>query len=186
MLSPFVVHPSFIYEFALLGARGTDRDSAAAAYRAIRTGSDARGFCRVYGWWYFLPTPPDSPMVSNEAWRRFCDAPGEQLLQGEAVKRAMLRSLGYWSWRTGVNSVKAPVLVIEGHGPDVVDDAARRWAEHLPHARVLRLAPPHLFPWLGDPVAFRKAAEQLLDGGWPAGSEQPPPFDQSVASEPQR
>ena len=177
MLSPFVVHPSFAYEFALLGARGTDRAGAAAAYNAMATPGDAVAFCRAYPWWSFLPAPPDSPAVATASQRsRLCDLPGDRLRDGEAVKRAMLRSLGNWSWRERLNGVRAPVLIVEGHGPAVVESAARRWAEHLPNARLILLASPHLYPWVGDPAAFTRATDRFLRGRWPEGSRKPAPF----------
>ena len=180
MLSPFVVHPSFAYDFALLGARGTDRREAVSAYRAIATPREAVAFCRRHTWWYFLPTPSDSPPVSPRVRGQVCDAPGEELVRGEVVKRALLRSLGSWSWRAGLNRVHVPVLIMEGHGPAVVESAARRWAEHLPDARVQLLTAPHLYPWLGDPAAFARATGGFLDGHWPEGSVKPPPFVTSL------
>ena len=176
MVSPFIVHPSFAYDFALLGARGTDRAGAAAAYNAIATPGDAVAFCRAYPWWSFLPTPADSPAVMTASQSRLCDLPGDRLEGGEAVKRAMLRSLGSWSWREGLNAVKAPVLIVEGHGPPIVESAARRWAEHLPNARLILLASPHLYPWAGDAAEFARAADRFLRGGWPDGSLKPAPF----------
>jgi proline iminopeptidase len=176
MLSPFIVHPSFAYDFALLGARGTDRAGAAAAHNALATAGDAVAFCRAYPWWSFLPAPADSPAVATTSQRGLCDLPGDRLTQGEAVKRAMLRSLGSWSWREGLNGVRAPVLIVEGHGPSVVEGAARRWAEHLPNARLILLAPPHLYPWAGDAAGFARAADRFLRGGWPDGSLKPAPF----------
>jgi proline iminopeptidase len=176
MLSPFIVHPSFAYEFALLGARGTDRAGAAAAYNALATPGDALAFCRAYPWWAFLPTPADSPAVAPASQRGMCDLPGDRLRAGAAVKRAMLRSLGSWSWRVGLNGVTAPVLVVEGHGPSIVESAARRWAEHLPNARLILLAPPHLYPWAGDAAGFARVADRFLRGSWPDGSRKPAPF----------
>ena len=176
MLSPFIVHPSFAYEFALLGARGTDRAGAATAYNAMATPGDALAFCRAYPWWAFLPTPADSPSVAPASQSGLCDLPGDRLRDGEAVKRAMLRSLGSWSWREGLNGVKAPVLIIEGHGPPIVESAARRWAEHLSNARLILVAPPHLYPWAGDAAGFARAADRFLRGGWPDGSLKPAPF----------
>jgi proline iminopeptidase len=176
MLSPFIVHPSFAYDFALLGARGTDRAGAAAAYNALATPGDAVAFCRAYPWWSFLPTPADSPAVALASESGLCDLPGDRLRDGEAVKRAMLRSLGSWSWREGLSGVRAPVLIVEGHGPPIVESAARRWAEHLPNARLILLASPHLYPWVGDAAGFSRAADRFLRGGWPDGSLKPAPF----------
>ena len=184
MISPFVVHPSFAYEFALLGPRGTNGSGAVAAYRAIATPAAAAAFCRRYGWWYFLPTPADSPPVSPRLREELCDVPDDGLRRGEAVKRALLRSLGSWSWRLGLNQVRAPVLVVEGHGPAVVEGAARRWAEHLPNARVLLLPGPYLYPWADDARPLDTAADEFLSGRWPAGSVEPPPFTATAQSAP--
>ncbi len=180
MLSPFIVHPSFAYEFALLGARGTDRAGAAGAFQAVASAGDASAFCRRYPWWSFLPTPPDSPAVAFAGSGARCDLPDERIQGGEAVKRALLRSLGSWSWRERLQAVPTPVLVLEGHGPPVVEAAARRWAQHLPNARLLLVAGPHLYPWAGDPAGFAGAADRFLRGSWPEGSVKPPPFAVAV------
>jgi len=184
LVSPFVVHPSFAYEFALLGPRGTDRVSAAAAYRAIAAPSDAEAFCRRFAWWYFLPTPADSPAVAPRIRDEVCAVPDDGLRRGEAVKRALLRSLGSWSWRTALNGVRTPTLVIDGQGPPVVEAAARRWAEHLPNARLLLLSGPSPYPWADDPRPLVRAADDFLRGRWPAGSVEPPPFMATAQASP--
>lgn len=181
MVSPFVVHPSFAYEFAMLGARGTDRPAAVRAYTAIATPGDALAFCRKYPWWYFLPTPADSPAVQPRTRAAVCEVSGQSLRDGEIVKRALLRSLGSWSWRVGLNGVRIPVLVLEGDGPPIVQSAARRWAEHLPDARLLLLPGPHLYPWIGEPARFARVADLFLGGAWPDGSVKPPPFSAAEA-----
>ena len=59
----------------------------------------------------------------------------------------------------------------------VIEQAAIRWAQHLPNARVMLLNPPYLFPWVRDAARFDAAVDQFLGGQWPERAVKPPPFD---------
>lgn len=176
LISPFPVHPGFVYEFAMLGWPGIDRAKVIQAHHAVGSSAAARTFCEAHPWWYFLPTPPDSAELPQSIRAAVCDTAMNNLSNAETVQRVMYRSLGDWSWRVALNAVTAPALIVEGKGPPQVRSAAERWAQHLANGRLLLLAGPHLFPWIDDATAFTNTADAFLRGKWPAHSERPSPF----------
>lgn len=176
MLSPFFVHASFNFELAMLPT-DTVRARLVASDRArLQTPEQAVEFCRADWPVYFSPIPPDPKMPEASLGRAICDAPASRLYAVERVNRAVLRSLGYWSWRVALHDVRVPVLVMEGKGPELVEAAATRWAQHLPNARLDLVRPPYLFPWIGDRNGFLRDSEAFLRGAWPGSAVKPPPF----------
>jgi pimeloyl-ACP methyl ester carboxylesterase len=99
-----------------------------------------------------------------------------RLRDARRIRNPLVVSLGAWRWRDSVAAITAPTLVIEGAGEPIVEGSARRWAQHVPGARLLLMPRPYLFPWVGAPGQFRRSVEAFLDGNWPEGAVIPEPF----------
>jgi proline iminopeptidase len=176
LLSPFPVHNSLLYEFTFL--RG---DSAHYARTLQLAGLGPAGIpawngCRRSWSLFFAPWRTDTLTPYERLARGMCDAPSQRLERAAWIRTQEQHSLGKWSWRIELNALTTPALVIEGAGTPVVAEAATRWAQHLPDARVLLLPPPYLFPWVGAPERFTAAADSFLRGRVPSAAVKPPPW----------
>jgi pimeloyl-ACP methyl ester carboxylesterase len=170
LIAPYLPHPTFFFELAL-----RPKDSTAVAELSAAEGSglqarDPRRFCERFWGWYLSPVQVTDPRVVTTLGRAVCDQPDTVLRAISVINRSLARSLGYYDWQPALGELRVPVLVLQGAGPVVLDEAARRWTHMLPQARYLLLPPPALFPWLGDRSRFDASAEAFLAGGWPAGA----------------
>lgn len=175
-VSPFPVHHSLLYELTFLQG-----DSAHYAKQLPRIGSLARadsvGAACPDGWsLFFGPWRTDTLTPYAEIAKGLCDAPAARLAATFQIRNRIQGALGNWVWREQLHQVSIPTLVIEGRGTPAVETSAVRWAQHLPNARVVMLAPPYLFPWARDPERFEAAADAFFAGRWPDGAMKPAPF----------
>jgi proline iminopeptidase len=100
-----------------------------------------------------------------------CDAPPASIRNRGVIAGATLDSLGDWDFRPILSKLRMPALVIEGAVTKVPLDSTRAWAESMPNARLLLIENAgHLFP-VEQPVAFRRAANRFLRGGFPQRAE---------------
>ncbi|MEZ4455748.1 MAG: alpha/beta hydrolase [Gemmatimonadales bacterium] len=175
-VSPFPVIYSWFYEFtAIQGDSAKYRDLLAEVGRNQTTDS-IHAYCERAWPAYFSPIHPDLGTPYPALARTMCDEPAERLLDSRSVTTSVQRSLGMWVFRPELNHLGVPLLVIEGGGEPLIDEAATRWAQHAPDGRILLLRRPYLFPWVTDPGAFARGVRAFLSGDWPDGSVAPPPW----------
>jgi proline iminopeptidase len=176
MISPFMVHPSFAYEYGLANHDSLRVQETAAARRAVKTPADWSRFCQEHWGWFFAPTLVDPSLSTGELADDLCAVPPERLASVEAINRAIFTSLGSWSWRVELNALATPVLVVEGNGLPLAEQAATRWAQHLPNGRLITLSAPSLFPWTRMGEEMTRLANEFFDGQMPQQAIKPPPF----------
>lgn len=176
LLSPFPVHHTFLFEFAMLGRPDTVIQRVSAAIEALDAGGDPAAFCRAYWGHWFAPWPVDS-MAPAPVGPALCALDTARVRDSRRIRNPLVVSLGAWRWRDSVAAITAPTLVIEGAGEPIVEGSARRWAQHVPGARLLLVPRPYLFPWVGAPGPFRRSVATFLDGKWPEGAGIPEPFE---------
>ncbi|NOT08687.1 MAG: alpha/beta hydrolase [Gemmatimonadales bacterium] len=174
LLSPFPVHYSLFFEFATVRGDTAEFNRGLAAVGGMSSADSVAALCPAHWSLYFTPWHTDSGTPYSRMGAAMCDAPAPALARADFVRRQVQSGLGQWVWREELNALQLPVLIVEGGGVIEIDDAAKRWAQHLPDARVLLLRRPYLFPWIGDPKRFHEAGETFLNGAWPSGAEQPP------------
>ncbi len=184
LLSPFPVHPSFVFEY---GMANTDKplvDSITAAQNAVTSPEGARAYCERYWPLYFelLPQRIVRTVRDGALRRAVCGGDARRLQQSHAVFFRLVNPLGYWSWRVALNGTRVPTLVVEGQGDGMVTQAAERWAQHLPDARLLETEGPFGFPWVGAGARRWDAVETFLGGAWPDRAVQPKPFEAAAVA----
>ena len=174
LVSPFPPHHSLMLEitFILGDSVHYARSLQLAGGRSSPDTIAAR--CRETWSLYFAPWRADTTTPYDRLAPAMCDAPREALARADWIRTQEQRSLGSWVWRPELNRLTVPTLVIEGSGTPAVTESSTRWAQHVPGARVLLLAPPYLFPWTGSPSQFRAAADAFLSGAYPTGAIEPP------------
>jgi pimeloyl-ACP methyl ester carboxylesterase len=174
LISPFPVHNALLFEVSFI-AGDSARYTKALGHAGTRSVPDSMEVHCEDTWTLFfapLRTHPDTPY--DKVGRAVCDAPAGKLAMADEIRTIVQRGLGMWSWRSELNQIGVPVMVIEGEGDSVVAEAAVRWSQHIPDARVLMLPPPYLFPWEGDRMAFTDAMRGFLAGEFPGAAVKPP------------
>ena len=78
-----------------------------------------------------------------------------------------------FDWRSKLEAIKTPTLVIHG-SEDFPVEASREWVSALPQARLLVIEGSGHFPHLEAPDIFFPAVERFLSGEWPKESAAPP------------
>jgi proline iminopeptidase len=127
--------------------------------------------CRAYYDLWFLATYGDSA-AAHRSRGDFCAGTPEALANKvRSVDRFTTPSLGEWDWRPALRAVTAPALVIHGTADFIPLESAREWTASLPNARLLLLTGSGHFPYVEMPERFFAAAEEFLQGQWPAGAE---------------
>jgi pimeloyl-ACP methyl ester carboxylesterase len=173
LLSPYPVIYSWFYELNAVPADTAKYRELLAALRPDISADQAPEYCRRQWPIFFSPLRPDVGTPYESLASPICDFPADRIVTSQRTTRAVQRSLGQWVFRPELHLIEVPALVIEGGGSPLVEEAATRWAQHVPNARVLLLPRPYLFPWVGDPKAFREATTAFLSGEWPLKSVQP-------------
>ncbi len=79
-----------------------------------------------------------------------------------SVDRFTMASLGQWDWRSSLNKIRAPTLVIHGTKDPLPLEGAQSWATLIPNSRFLPLEGVGHFPYLEVPDLFFKAVDQFL------------------------
>lgn len=176
LVSPYPVHRAFLTEFTFVKGDTALWKEALDHVATAKTPEEATAFCRKYWPTYFSPLQPHVATPYPELAQTICDTRGGRLLQFEQTLRWVTHGVAPNPWREALNRTPVPTLVVEGRGDSTVTQAAERWAQHLPDARVLMLREPYLFPWIGEPGRFVSAIDGFLGGKWPSPSVKPPPF----------
>lgn len=183
-VSPFPVHHSLLYEFTFLQGDSLHYSKVLPRVASLGRADSVEAACPEAWSLYFGPWRTDTLTPYAEIAAGICDAPAERLAEGFKIRNRIQGGLGSWVWRDQMHQVSVPTLVIEGRGTAVIEGAAVRWAQHLPNARVVMLEPPYLFPWVRDRTRFFAAVSEFLDGGWPASSVKPAPWQAQAMTAP--
>ena len=188
LVSPYPVHYSFLTDYTFVRGDSALWAESLKHVATATTPEEAAAFCR--DWWptYFRPLPPDPRTPYQELAPTICDAPAARLLEVARAQRWISLSLPKTPWRESLNRTPVPTLVIEGGADSTVYRAAKRWAQHLPQARLLMLDGPYTFPWIGRLRGFTHALAGFLGGAWPDDAVKPEPFlpPPAVAANPGR
>lgn len=127
--------------------------------------------CRAYYVLWFEPFFGD-PAAAGRGKGDFCgDTPEALRNKMSSVDRFTMASLGEWNWLPPLRSVMAPALLIHGTEDPLPVESAREWAATLPNGRLLLLEGIGHFPYLEAPERFFAAADEFLQGRWPAGAQ---------------
>lgn len=129
--------------------------------------------CRAYYETWFTPFFADAAAMRRSK-SDFCAGTADALRNKVAsVDRFVLQSLGDYDWRSGLNRVHAPALVIHGTADPIPVASAAEWATALPNARLLLMEGVGHFPYLEAPEAFFAAVERFVHGEWPRQARAP-------------
>jgi proline iminopeptidase len=77
---------------------------------------------------------------------------------------AINSSLGDWDWRTELEGLEVPVLVIHGDHDFLPLAGAHEWVETLPNAQLRIVSQAGHFPWAENPEAVFPAIDLFLSG----------------------
>lgn len=127
--------------------------------------------CRAYYVLWFEPFFAD-PAAATRVKGDFC-AGTEASRRNKilAVDRFTSASLGAYDWRSSLEPIEAPTLVIHGAKDVIALSNAREWAATMPNARLLALEGIGHFTYVEAPDRFFSAVDTFLRGGWPNGAE---------------
>ena len=138
---------------------------------ARRADPGDRAACRAFFDEWFVAAYADSTAGRRRRGDFCADAPASLANKLTRIDRFTLASLGDWDWRPAMRSVTAPTLVMRGAMDYVPLESAREWAAAPPNGRLLVLDRAGHFPYFETPEGFFLAAEEFLQGRWPAGAE---------------
>lgn len=139
---------------------------------ARRANPGDRAACRAFFDQWFVAAYADSTAGHRRRGDFCADAPEAIANKLTRVDLFTLPSLGDWDWRAAMRAVNAPTLVTRGTMDYVPLESAREWAASAPNGRLLLLDRAGHFPYFETPEGFFAAAEEFLQGRWPAGAEQ--------------
>jgi pimeloyl-ACP methyl ester carboxylesterase len=69
--------------------------------------------------------------------------------------------------RSQLHRIEAPTLIVHGDADQIPLAASEAWAQHIPNARLLRIAGAGHYPHVERPEVFFPAVEEFLAGNWP-------------------
>lgn len=184
-----LVSPAFARRSFYFWAATELNDTAATSRltRAIHAGENVRDpvdFCRHYWGFWFSPVEVTDPAIIRRLAPGICDAPASRLRAVDRVNAVFFRHNFALSLKDTLASVTIPALVIQSPGDEASSASAQTWAAWLPGGQELILsgAATPLFPWVGLERKFFAAANQFLDGGWPADAHAVSPPVESVTA----
>jgi proline iminopeptidase len=172
-VSPMFPRADYLFNLTFQRAAGRDTFGLEGLMDARRAGLDRispKGFCHRFWGALLSPTVVRDRDVLRELRGPVCDAPTASLEHVELINRRITGSLGTWNWTSGLTTVRAPVLVIQGAEPNAGERdegwtwlaAAREWVASLPNARLLLVGTVPQFPWLDAGAAFIAPVHQFL------------------------
>src|SRR5947209_4605733 len=85
--------------------------------------------------------------------------------------RHIIPKIKGWDFRPRLESLRRPLLVMQGTDDLVPEEASREWAAHAGDGRFLRIEGSGHHPYIERPQEFFPAADAFLAGGWPPGAE---------------
>lgn len=129
--------------------------------------------CRAYYETWFTPFFADAAAMRRSKGD-FCAGTADALRNKVAnVDRFVPQSLGDYDWRSALNQVRAPALVVHGAADPIPVASAAEWSGSLPNARLLLMEGVGHFPYLEAPEAFFAAVERFVRGEWPRQARAP-------------
>lgn len=130
-----------------------------------RSGLDERDPVEFARQWRrtFVPTRMGDPSAFARLKSDPSELPNEWPDHSRSAQERVWKSLGRgFDYRSVVNELAVPALVVHGEADVVPAAASREWAEALPNARVVTLPGVGHFPWAEAPGTFFAAVEEFL------------------------
>jgi pimeloyl-ACP methyl ester carboxylesterase len=155
-----------LYAISILPKDSVAYASYVRATAAGQDSTDPHEFCIRYWGFAFSPQEVTDPKQVRALAPSMCSEAPASLVRRSRAGHLVSRSLGLWDLGDTLRLVTAPVLVIEGTGPEPVVSAARTWAAWLPNGRFFSSTGPALFPWSKDPTVLDQLSI-FLQGTWP-------------------
>ncbi|MEX0692384.1 MAG: alpha/beta fold hydrolase [Gemmatimonadales bacterium] len=189
--SYLATYPEHVERAAFIGATGPRRAPAVRAAQAATLSSEAtmqaarqaevlgsllRGVaedpvaaCREYEALSRALTPPRDPPSRWDGTS--CDAPAEAVRYYYRYTAQLTpRSLGAWDFTTGLERVRAPLLVMHGDEDASLLVAQREWAAAVGEGRLLVVPGSGRAPIADRPDRAFPALASFLRGAWPEGA----------------
>ncbi len=148
-----------------------ERERTGDLYRAWQDSEDPMPACKAFYSAILLAyayDPRNIPPIKGN----LCSGSVAGVRRQQLVNQAIWRSLGKFDYRTAVQKVTAPVLVIHGIADVIPAEGSEDWANSFPNARLFLVQRAGHLVHLEQPDIFFSAVETFLAGGWPTGSEE--------------
>jgi pimeloyl-ACP methyl ester carboxylesterase len=141
-----------------------------ADLRAARIdAADPVAACRAYIS-LLLPAFFANPERTSAFRGDFCSDPPEAVDNQLRVRALTLEPLGDWDWRPELRDLEPDTLVVQGREDPMPLESAREWTVNVRDAQLLVIEDSGHFPFVEQPDNFFAAADEFLNGQWPAGA----------------